>query len=81
VIVGQDLAGTGLFLILDDVVSAEELAIVAHVLVQVLDGLGQDGRQESLQVVDDTQDHVHARRRRGSLVLLDLEPGRLAVQG
>jgi hypothetical protein len=35
--------------------------------------------RERLQVVHDAQDHVHARRGR-SLVFLDLEPGRLAVQ-
>jgi hypothetical protein len=41
--------------------------------------VGQHRRQERLQVVHNPQDDVHARRCRLP-VLLDLEPGRLAVQ-
>jgi hypothetical protein len=70
----------GLFLVLDHVLRAEELAVVAQVLVELLRRVRQDRRQDRLQVVDDAQDDVDAGRGRLA-IFLDLEPGRLAVQG
>jgi hypothetical protein len=80
VIVGQRLVGARLLLVLYHVLGAKELAVIAQVLVQLLRRMRQDGRQDGLQVVDDTQDYVDAGSG-GLAVLLDLEPGRFAVQG
>ena len=57
----------------------EGLPLVAQVFVELLGGVRQDRRQDCLQVVHGAQDHVHALRCRLAVVL-DLEPGRLAVQ-
>jgi len=78
-VVGQRLVAACLFFVLDHMLRAEELAIVAQVLMQLLRRVGQDRRQDRLQVVDDPQDDVDRRLRRFG-VLLDLEPGRLAIQ-
>jgi hypothetical protein len=81
VIVGQRPVGTHLLLVLDYVLGAEQLPIVAQVLVELLRRVRQDRRQDGLQVVDDAHAlrDVDARRRRLP-VLLDLEPRRLTVQ-
>jgi hypothetical protein len=68
-----------LFLVLDHKLCAKELTAVAKALAGLLSRVWQDRRQDRLQVVHDAQDNVHRRRRRGP-VLLDLEPGRFAVQ-
>jgi hypothetical protein len=47
--------------------------------VQPLRRVRQDGRQDRLQIIHHAQDDIDARRRRLP-VLLDLEPGRLAIQ-
>jgi len=79
VVTRQRFVRPRLFLELDHVLRANELSIVAQVLVQPLCRVGQDGRQDRLQVVHSAQDDVNARRGRLP-VLLDLEPGRLAIQ-
>jgi hypothetical protein len=48
--------------------------------VEPLSRVRQDWHQDRLEIVHDPQDDVH-RRRCGLRVLLDLEPGRLSVQG
>jgi hypothetical protein len=83
VVIGQGLvaahpAEAGL-LVLHYVLRAKELPIVAQVLVQPLGCVGQDRGQDRLEIVNDPKHDVHRRRRRLP-VLLDLEPGRLAVQ-
>jgi hypothetical protein len=80
VVVGQRPVRPRLFLVLDHLLRAEQLPFVAQVLVELLSGVGQDRRQDRLEVVDDAQDDVDTGRRRLG-ILLDLEPGRLAVQG
>jgi hypothetical protein len=47
--------------------------------VQTLGRVGQDRRQDGVQVVHDAEDDIHDRRGAGRIPL-DLEPGRLAVQ-
>jgi hypothetical protein len=79
VIVGQRPVTPRLFLVLDHVLRAKEVTVVAQVLVEFLRRVGQDGCQDRLQIVHDAQDDLHRRRRCGP-GLLDLEPGRLAVQ-
>jgi hypothetical protein len=47
--------------------------------MQPLRRVGRDGRQDRLQIVHHAQDDVDAGRR-CLRILLDLEPGRLAIQ-
>jgi hypothetical protein len=61
VVVRQCQVALRLFLVLDHVLRAEELAVVAQVLVEPLRRVGQDRRQDRLQVFDDAQDGVVAR--------------------
>jgi hypothetical protein len=71
--------GSRLLLVLNHVLGAKKLAVVAQVLVQLLRRVRQDGRKDGFQVVDGAQDDVD-RCCCSSPVLLDLEPGRLAIQ-
>ena len=63
-IVRQRPVATGLLLVLDHVLRPKQLPLVAQVLVQPLGGVGQDRRQDGLQVVHDAQDDVETGRRR-----------------
>jgi hypothetical protein len=81
IIVRRRLVTPRLFLVLDHLLGAKALAVVAQVLVKLLRRVRQDRRQDRLQIVDD----AHAlrdvdARRRGLRVLLDLEPGRFSVE-
>jgi hypothetical protein len=75
VVVGQRGMAARLLLVLDHVLGAKELSLVPMILVEPLRRV----RQDRLEIVDGAQDDVRDRRRR-LRILLDLEPGRLAVQ-
>jgi hypothetical protein len=72
VVVGQRRTPQCFLLILEHVLCANELPVIAQAFVELLGWVEQDGCQDRLQTVHGPQDDLHYRRG-GGLDLLDAE--------